>query len=77
MTSAELANHLQALECKYASFTNKLSLALQHGSSNLECLQNTALMTLSARYAKEDTRLAFIIHLSSKTQQPQRRAHMS
>ena len=47
MTSAELANHLQALECKYASFTNKLSLALQHGSSNLECLQNTAFIVKS------------------------------
>lgn len=47
MTSAELANHLQALECKYASFTNKLSLALQYGSSNLECLQNTAFIVKS------------------------------
>lgn len=47
MTSAELANHLQALECKYASFTNKLSLALQYGSSNLECLQNTAFVIKS------------------------------
>jgi len=47
MTSAELFNHLQALECKYASFTNKLSLALQYGSSNLECLQNTAFVVKS------------------------------
>lgn len=47
MTSAELANHIQSIECKYASFTNKLSLALQYGSSNLECLQNTAFIVKS------------------------------
>lgn len=47
MTSAELANHIQSIECKYASFTNKLSLALQYGSSNLECLQNTAFVVKS------------------------------
>lgn len=47
MTSAELANHIQSIECKYASFTNKLSLALQYGSSNLECLQNTAFVIKS------------------------------
>lgn len=47
LTQAELARHIQAIECKYASFTNKLSLALQYGSSNLECLQNTAFVVKS------------------------------
>lgn len=47
MTSEELANHIQSIECKYASFTNKLSLALQYGASNLECLQNTAFVVKS------------------------------
>lgn len=47
LTQAELARHIQAIECKYASFTNKLSLALQYGGNNLECLQNTAFVVKS------------------------------
>lgn len=48
LTRAELARHIQAIECKYASFTNKLSLALQYGANNLECLQNTAFIVKSS-----------------------------
>ena len=47
LTVNELASSIQNIECKYASFTNKLSLALQYGSSNLECLQNTAFIVKS------------------------------
>lgn len=48
MSPTELANHIQSIECKYASFTNKLSLALQYGTGNLECLQNNAFVIKSS-----------------------------